>query len=659
MLDGLASILGFEYLVYLFVGVFVGIAVGALPGFTATMGTALVLPFTFVLDAGVGIGMLGALYVAAMYADSIPACLVNTPGTPSALTTAFDGYPLTQKGEGQKALVASAFSAFFGATVGGLMFLFLAPPLAAVALEFGPPEFFWLGVFALTIIGGIAGDSLLKGAAGGVIGLLVSTIGLSTTAAVSRFNFGLTGLRGGVSLVAGLIGIFALPQVLSLVSERRMKEKVAEVTTAPGVTWQTVKEIMRRPGNVLRSSVIGGAVGILPGAGGPMATLVSYNEALRWSKDRREFGKGSVHGVVASEAAGSGAAGGSMVPMMALGVPGSGPAAVILGALLLKGIRPGPSMFAVQPELVYGFAWSVILAGLVTFIVGSIVARPIAKMVTVPVRLLVPIILLLSVVGSFAIRSNMSDVYMMLVLGVLVYFLSMIGFHPGPFGLGLILGPIIEPALVQSIALTRTSSFFEIFFGRPVSIVLILLSTISAGWVLWSHRKGKRLTADEDALESSHDKPEGRSVSESVLCAIAMFVIGGLFLFNSGTEVQDWILPLVLTAFLILAGTIFLIQAAMGRGGDPVWVKPPLLRRRGADVTAVVVFMIAYVSLAEAIGFWLMSALAVFVVSVYLTNERNRKAIAISGIVALVVSVAMYFLMIKVFYVPFPSFQLF
>jgi putative tricarboxylic transport membrane protein len=247
-------------------------------------------------------------------------------------------------------------------SAGGLLFLFLSGPLASAALRFGPPEFFWIGVFAITIIGSIAGDSLLKGAAGGAIGLLISTMGLSTTGGVTRYTFGVVGLRGGVALVAALIGIFALPQLLELVSRRRIKERAHEVTSRRGVTMETIREILRRPGNVARSSAIGGLVGILPGAGGPMAALVSYNEAIRWSKDRKEFGKGSIHGVVASEAANSGAAGGSMIPMMALGIPGSGPAAIILGALLLQGLNPGPRMLITSPNLVYGFAWSVVIA---------------------------------------------------------------------------------------------------------------------------------------------------------------------------------------------------------------------------------------------------------------------------------------------------------
>lgn len=497
MIEGLFALFTPATMFVIVIGIFLGIVVGALPGFTATMGTALLLPFTFDLEPLQGLAMLGALYVASQFADAVPACLVNTPGTPSAVATAFDGFPMTQKGEGQKALVASGFSALVGTLIGGLTFLFLCRPLAEVALRFGPAEFFWVGVFALTIIGSIAGDSLLKGLSGGLLGMLIGTIGISATGSASRYTFGLPELRGGVNIVAALIGIFALPQVLSMVSERKENLTIAKYTRAPGVALNTVKEILRRPVNLIRSSVIGTVIGIMPGAGGPIATLVAYNEAVRWSKDKRKFGRGAVDGVVASEAAGNGAVGGAMVPMLALGIPGSAPAAVILGALLIQGIQPGPQLFQRTPELVFGFAWSIIIAGFVTFVASMLLAGSLARMVMIPVRLLAPVILFLSVVGSFSIRNSMVDVYLMVAIGIAVYLLKKVGVHPGPIGLGVILGPIIEPALVQAMSMSKGSSVFNVFFTGPLSLFLIVLTLVSTGWVIWSNqRKGQNVDID-------------------------------------------------------------------------------------------------------------------------------------------------------------------
>lgn len=492
MLEGLMAALSPGHLLALCIGTVAGIVIGALPGFTATMGTALLVPFTFALSPGEGLAMLGALYIAAMLADAIPACLVNTPGTPSAMATALDGFPLTKQGRGQAAIVASAFGALAGTLIGGLCYLFIAAPLATVSLRFGPPEFFWVGVFSLTIIGSLAGGSLLKGVAGGLFGLLISTVGLSQTGAVARYTFGVPELRGGVSLVAGLIGVFALPQVISMVADRRQNSYVAKYESRRGVVLDTIREVLRKPFHLLRSGAIGTFIGILPGAGGPVASLVSYNEAVRWSRDRSRFGKGAIEGVTASEIAGNAAAPGSMVPLLGLGVPGSGPAAVIGGALLLHGLQPGPELFATDSALVYGFGWSLILAGFATYLFGSVFSRVLARMVTIPVRLLVPIIVFLSVIGSYALRNTMIDVYVMLVLGVICYLLSKVGFHAGPIGLGLILGPIVEPALTQSIALARSSSVVSVFFARPLSLVLILLTLVSVVWAIWSRRKGAR-----------------------------------------------------------------------------------------------------------------------------------------------------------------------
>lgn len=507
MLEGLFDSLLPSSLLVIGIGVVLGILVGALPGFTATMGTALLLPFTFTLEPLQGLAMLGALYVASQFADAVPACLVNTPGTPSAMATAFDGFPLTQQGKGQKALVAAGFSALAGTFVGGMAFLFLSQPLAQLALKFGPAEFFWVGVFALTIIGSIAGNSLLRGLAGGVLGMLIGTIGISATGSVARYTFGQPDLRGGLNVVAALIGIFALPQVLHMVSERRQHLTIAEYTRSAGVALETIREILRRPVNLVRSSVIGTLVGILPGAGGPVASLVSYNEAMRWSKDRRRFGRGAVEGVVASEAAGNGAAGGAMVPLVALGIPGSAPAAVILGALLLQGLRPGPQLFGSNPQLVYGFAWSIVIAGAATFIASMVLAGSLARMVMIPIRLLAPLVLFLSVIGAYAIRNSMTDVYLMVGLGVMTYLLGKVGVPAGPIGLGVILGPIIEPALVQAMSLSKASSVFDVFFTSPVSIMLILLTLVSTGWVIWSNQRERRHADDRLVPEQAESRP--------------------------------------------------------------------------------------------------------------------------------------------------------
>jgi putative tricarboxylic transport membrane protein len=408
------------------------------------------------------------------------------------MATAFDGFEMTKKGRAQEAIVASCFSAALGAIFGGICYLLLALPLGNVALRFGPPEFFWIGIFAVTIIGSLAGDSILKGIAGGAFGMLVSCVGLSVTGSTARYTFGVPDLQSGFSLVAALIGVFAIPQVFDMVAKRRNQEFVATYKPRRGVFWRTCKEVLLEPVHFIRSAVIGTFVGILPGAGSPVAALLSYNEAVRWTRRRNpSFGKGDVRGVTASEIANNACAPASMIPLVTLGIPGSAPAAVIAGALLMRGITPGPSLFKNDGVLVYSFAWSMIIAGVMTFAFGSVLSRALARMISIPLPLLAPIILFLSGIGAYAINNSIFDVYSMLGLGVFTYLVSKIGFHPGPIGLGLILGPIVEPALVQSIALSKSSSAATVFFGSVIDKVLILFTVISIAWVVWTYVKDR------------------------------------------------------------------------------------------------------------------------------------------------------------------------
>lgn len=489
MIEGLFQALAPEYMLWLTIGVLLGMVVGTLPGLTATMGVALLVPFTFALPTGAGLAMLGGLYVCAMFSDSVPAVLVNTPGTPSAMATAFDGHPMTLQGRAHEAIVASCFSAVPGALVGAGCYLLLAWPMTSIALKFGPAEFFWLGVFALTIVGSLGGKSMLKGIAGGAIGLLISSVGISHATDASRYTFGIPELRGGVSLVAALIGVFAVPQVLSMIGELRKKEYIAEYKPKRGVALKTMREVLGQPVHFMRSALIGTFIGILPGAGGPIASLVSYNEAVRWSKDKSRYGKGDVRGVTASEIAGNACAPASLIPLVTLGVPGSSPAAVIAGALMLRGLNPGPELFQNDGTLVYAFGWSLMLAGIMTFILGSLFAPLLVNVVRIPLRLLAPLIMFLAVIGAYAIRNDIFDVYLMLGLGIFVFLIRKVGFHPGPIGLGLILGPIIEPALVQAMFLADATSIGRVFFGSTVNMILIALTVLSLAFVIWTRRK--------------------------------------------------------------------------------------------------------------------------------------------------------------------------
>ncbi|NLY56142.1 MAG: C4-dicarboxylate ABC transporter permease [Firmicutes bacterium] len=464
-----------------------GIIVGCLPGLTATMALALLVPFTFTMPAASGLIMLGGLYVGAMFGDAIPAILINTPGTPSAIATTFDGYPLAKKGMAQQALITNAFSSLVGGLIGTIVLLTLSPPLAELGLKFGPPEYFWMAIFGLTIIGTIASDSILKGLIAGALGLLLSTVGISPIGGDVRFTMGLVPLQAGINLMAALIGFFCIPQVLEMVETGAQKHQVIRYVSQKGLLKKTIRELIRKPVLLVRSSLLGVLIGIIPGAGGNIASLVSYNEAVRWSKNPEEFGKGTLDGIVATETANCSVVQGSLIPMLTLGIPGSPAAAVILGALLLHGIQPGRQLYTTFGGITYTFILSFFLAVVFMFFFVALGSRFFAKMISIPYHYLVPGIAFLSVVGSYALRNNLLDMALMLILGYTAYVLRKLGFNPGALVLGLIMGPFAEQGLVQSLLMGKAAgSIPKVLFGRPISLMLIGLSLLSIAWPIYS-----------------------------------------------------------------------------------------------------------------------------------------------------------------------------
>jgi len=488
VVENFAGALGHIFNLYNFMlmtlGVAVGIVVGALPGLTATMALAVLVPFTFIMDPATGLMTLGGIYVGAIYGGCISAILINTPGTPSAIATTFDGYPLAQKGKGEHALVAAAFSSGVGGVIGALVLIFLAPLLVEVALKFGPPEYFWLAIFGLTIISTLAAKSILKGLIGGALGLLVSTVGLAPIGGEMRYTFGFYQLQGGIELIVALIGFFCIPEILNMIADKKIGSgQVGKLQSRTGVAGSVMMALIKQPVLLIRSAIIGAFVGIVPGAGGNVAGLVSYNEAVRWSKDSEKFGTGMLEGVAASEAANNSEVGGSLVPLLTLGIPGAPPAAVIMGALLLHGLRPGPDLFIQHGAITYTFLLSLVVANVVMFVLGFFGAKHIARMINLPANYLAPLIAFMTVIGSYAIRNNMLDVVIMVTMGLAGYILRRLDFHPGPIVLGMILGPIAEKGLVQSLMLARSQeSIAVVFFTRPISLVLIILCIISAAW---------------------------------------------------------------------------------------------------------------------------------------------------------------------------------
>ena len=498
---GFAEVFSLKIVLLMIVAIFFGLSIGAMPGLTATMAVALLVPITFPLNPSEGLVLLGALYMSAIYGGSFSAILVNTPGTPSSIGTTFDGYPMAKRGEGQRAVLISTFSSAYGGIIGIIFLLFLAPPLARVAIKFGPPEYFWLAVFGITIISSLASGNVLKGFIGGIIGILIATIGIAPVGGDIRFTLGISQLQSGIGLIPALIGLFCIPEVLEMVTHRKNKFEYLSPESRPGVIFQTFKDVIKRQVDLIRASIIGVFVGILPGAGGSIANLVSYNEAKRASKHPEKFGTGITEGVIATEAANNAVVGGGMIPLLTLGVPGAPPDAVLYGALLIHGLRPGPELFTQHSQIVFTYIVGLFVATLLMvpagIILGSFLSKGIGRL---PIKFLAPSIIFLTLIGSYAVRNNIVDVYAMLILGVLGFILKKYGFHPGPITLGLILGPIGETGFVQSLLIGSTlPNRWLIFFKYPLSWVLIIASLISFSWPFIRKRLEKNINNREDS----------------------------------------------------------------------------------------------------------------------------------------------------------------
>lgn len=355
-------------------GVAAGTIIGSIPGLTATMAVAVLVPLTFAMSPDSALILMGAIYTGAIYGGAYAAILLNTPGTPSAIATTFDGYPMAKRGNGDLAVSIACLSSVVGGLVGAFALLFLAPPLAEAALSFGPVEYFWFAIFGLSLISALSNGDFLKGMIGACFGLLIAMIGISETSAEVRYTFGSSTLIGGIEIVSALIGLYCIPVLIDLVAIPDRHLKVSEETRGFRL-HESIQALLKNKVNVLRSSVIGTLVGALPGAGGSIAGLVAYSEARRTNKDEPKYGTGNPGGIIATESANNATVGGGFIPTLVLGIPGTPPDAVILGALLVQGVRTGPTLFTESSSIVYTFIFGLLLATVLMLPVGLIIGR--------------------------------------------------------------------------------------------------------------------------------------------------------------------------------------------------------------------------------------------------------------------------------------------
>ena len=476
-----AEIVGSPYvLLAVVVGTAMGIIVGALPGFTATMGVAILLPFTFATPPEIGITLLLGVYVGAIYGGSISAILINVPGTPAAMITTIDGYALARRGRAGEALGVATVSSCVGGVISAIVLGLAAPQIAEFGLMFSAPEYVGLVVFALSVMAYVAPDSVVKGLVGGLLGLLLATIGMDPNTSYPRFTFGREDLLGGLELVPVMIGLFGFAEALNHVAGRR--RAYAPVTEALTNVVPRIKTLLKLWKVFTRSSVIGLAVGVMPAAGPTIASVIAYNEARRNSRTPEEFGKGAVEGVAAPETANNASTGGDLIPTLALGIPGDAVTAVLMGAFMIKGLIPGPLLFRDHRDLVYALFMVLILANLCFGVMGLIGARLFSRVVRVPRYFLTPGVIVLCVVGSFALANSVFDVIVMFMFGIFGFILQRLGIPAPPIILGLILGPMGEENLRR--ALDMFEGDWTIFVRRPISATLLGLAAFSMAWPL-------------------------------------------------------------------------------------------------------------------------------------------------------------------------------
>lgn len=482
-------------LIFMFLGMAAGTVIGALPGLTATMGVAILLPLTFGMDSVTGMLTLLAVYCGGIYGGSITAILIKAPGTPASAATVLDGYPMSRRGEGGNALYAALISSVIGGIFSCIMLIFFAPKLAQAALKFGSPEYFSLALFGLTVISVATSKNAFKGLMMASVGLLITMIGIDPIEGVTRFTFGSTNLSSGIALVPAMLGAFALTEVY-------VKVRDGDLSAGPAAGYSKAslkaRDLLKYWKTILKASCIGTFIGAVPGTGAAISSFLSYNEAKRASKDPESFGKGNIEGVIASETANNAVTGATLIPLLTLGIPGDSVTAILIGALMMQGIVPGPTLFVDDVYWVYAIMGGLVIINLIMFLEGKFFCRFFINVTKIPANVLIAVIMILCVLGSFAVNNAVFDVKVTLVFGILCYVLSRLDFPMTPLVISMVLGSLAERNLRQSLVMSRGS--FSIFLSRPISVMFLAVTFLLLAVSVWKSLKESSKKSMEEVL---------------------------------------------------------------------------------------------------------------------------------------------------------------
>lgn len=494
LLQGFQVAFSIEGILFVLIGVVIGTFIGMMPGLGPISAIAIMIPVTYGMDPTIALVMMAGVYYGAIFGGSTSSILLNAPGVSGTVATAFDGYPMAQQGKAGKALAIAAISSFTGGTVSVIFLMLFAPVLAQVAISFGPPEYFALMLMGLTAIASLSDGSTLKAIIAAVVGFMVVTIGIDAQTGTSRFTFGNPNLLDGIDFLVIALGLFALAEVCFLVINR--KDDSISKSQNIGSLRLTKQDLNEMKGPMTRQSVLGFLLGVLPGAGATIASFIGYITEKRIAKNPEEFGKGSVKGLAAPETANNAATSGAFVPLLSLGIPGSGTTAVMLGAFLVLGIQPGPLLFQDRPEVFWGIIASMYIGNVFLLILNLPLIPYIARVIKIPRPLLISLVIMFSIIGVYSISFNIFDLYLLVAFGVLGYLMRIYSFPAPPFILAFILGGMMEQALRQSLTISNGSP--DIFLKSPIALSMIILTVLSFLVPYFRHRKKLKQTKSQE-----------------------------------------------------------------------------------------------------------------------------------------------------------------
>lgn len=605
-------------------GVTLGTIAGVLPGFSAAVAIALLLPFTYALDVTTALCFLGGVFAGGLYGGSLTAITLRIPGAPGNIATIFDGYPLAKKGMAQEAVIVSAVGSALGGLLGVIAFMILTPVLANFALRFGPPELFWLAIFALSTLASMSSGNLCKGIISGLFGIMLGTVGLGPATGEARFVFGQPWLTSGIPVVIALIGFFSVGEALALFSPIEIGRAI-ELKNKKGILLPMLKFVFGRPFIILSSALIGIFVGLLPGTGGSVAGILAYNETKRWSKKRYEFGNGALEGVLAPEVANNATEGGSLIPLMSLGIPGSAAAAALMGALLLHGLKPGPDLFLSQGRMIRIFMVGLILAQFLLPVVGILGAKTFVRLLRIPSTLLGTYILCLSVVGAYCLTGTVHGVIILVFCGVMAYFMEMFRFPKAPAVIGLVLSYLAEYNFQISVQIVGDfKSLITYFLSRPITVILIILCGVSIGSTALFEIKDKKekLKGNQLPIAEADDRITIQKI-DIILCCGILLVCGMLFantlsLKNALGRIFPQTILIAISVFtIILLGTSFIRIKV----GNEEKIKSDILP---LQVVIAIITSVAYIWTPFIVGYYLTTTVVTVFLPIVLTTFLKR-----------------------------------